>query len=420
MSSRPLRTARTDRSTVRARVAALVSAVLFAACTGDAGAPDPTTVTIDTLPGGILRLVSTAPQEAGRWSLQLERTIQPAEGDSGELLEPGDVALLEDGRVIVSERGTDAHLKVFAADGRFERRIGRNGAGPGEFRVAFIAARGDTVFVHDPDVGRFSLFSLTDGRFLRSEPSSCCYYGPIGIDGDGAIVLPAMGGGPDSLQSRTRTYLRARGGTPGLDTVLVFHRPADERVVWEVGDGETMSMIMPVPLTPQPELAVDAGGGFVTGWSGEYLLRATRDGRDTTVLFGRSDAPGAVSRAEKTAIAERMIARMQGPGPGVDETALRASFDVSKIPDVRPAFTTIQVDASGRTWVQRSLADTTVVEWDLFDRDRRWLDVLRIPASGWPRDVGAMSLGNERVAVVVEDENGRPAVLVYTLTRRDP
>jgi len=393
--------------------------VLLAACVGTDTSRESSTVTIDTLPGGVPRVMSIAPAEPGRWSLVLERTIQPAEGDSGELLEPGDVVILDDGRVVVSERGSDAHLKVFSRDGTFERRIGRNGAGPGEFRVAYVAARGDSVFVHDPDVGRFSEFSLVDGTFLRSEPSSCCYYGAIRFDGAGAIVLPAMGSGPDSLQSRTRTFLRARGGVPGLDTAVVFHRPADERVVWQVGDGKTMMMLMPVPLTPQPQIAVDAGGGFVTGWSGEYLLRATGDGRDTSVLFGRTVTPGAVTGEEKTAIAERMVARMAGRGPGVDAASLRLAFDASKIPDVRPAFATLQVDAAGRTWVQRSIADSTQVEFDLFDADRRWLDTVRLPASRWATEFGPQWIGRTHAAVVVEDEDGRPAVLVYEIRRGD-
>lgn len=395
-----------------------IGVVALAGCGGGDSAPIATSV-IDTLPGNIPRVVSSAPADSGRWTLTLERTIQPAEGDSGELLAPQDLVLTSDGRVIVSESGSDAHLKLFDASGRFVRRFARVGEGPGEFRVAFLAERGDTLWVQDPQVGRLSLFRVDDGAYLASVPSACCYWSPIGFDAQGSVVLPAMGGGPDSLANRTRTFVRVNAALR-VDTSVVFFPSAGEQAMWTVGDGDAVMMMLNVPLSPQPMVTVDAAGGFLVGWSGRYELLASGTGRDTTIAFGRPFTASPVSSGEKQALVEQLIARMTASSGGPSATTLRKSFNPEAIPNERPAYITVRTDAAGRTWVQRSLADTTVVEWDLFDRDRRWLDVLRIPTNGWSRDFGALSLGNERVAVVVEDEDGRPAVLVYTLTRRDP
>lgn len=77
-------------------------AVLVAACAG--GGDDASDLfTIDTLPGGIPQVVSSAPIEPGQWSLVHERDVQPAEGEPGELLNPEDIALGEDGILYVVE-----------------------------------------------------------------------------------------------------------------------------------------------------------------------------------------------------------------------------------------------------------------------------------------------------------------------------
>ena len=158
---------------------------------GDAASPNAARVTIDTLPGGAVRTMSNAPSEAGQWSLERLLDIQPPEGDSAELGDPQDLALGADGTLLVSEGGGDAHVKVFDASGRFLRRIGRAGEGPGEFRVAFLAVRGDTLLVQDPQVARASTFRISDGQFIGSRPTTCCYWSPLGVDGAGRAVLPA-------------------------------------------------------------------------------------------------------------------------------------------------------------------------------------------------------------------------------------
>src|SRR5690606_10895537 len=133
---------------------------------------------------------------AGRGSGGLGRGIQPAEGTPGELLQPTDVEITDDGTVLVAEDGA-AHVKVFGPDGSFLRTIGAAGEGPGEFRVAFLATRGDTLFVQDPRVGRGSTFLIGTGEFLGSRLTACCYWATVGIDGSGRAVLSAMRREPD-------------------------------------------------------------------------------------------------------------------------------------------------------------------------------------------------------------------------------
>jgi hypothetical protein len=109
----------------------------------------------------------------------------------------------------------------------------------------------------------------------------------------------------------------------------------------------------------------------------------------------------------------------QGAGSDVEEAVIRASFDPALIPDSRPAYDAFWIDAAGRTWVRLGSADTTLVEFDLFDERGRWLDVVRLDATGWPRSIWAsVALGRGEAAVVLEGDDGRPLVRVYRIERR--
>lgn len=403
---------------LRPCVTALGSVLVLAACGDGEQRTGAASVVVDTLPGGVVRTISSAPTEAGQWRLDRLHTIQPAEGEAGELMQPQDLALTEDGTLLVSE-SNDAHVKVFDATGRYLRRIGRNGDGPGEFRVAFLAARGDTLLVQDPQTARASTFRISDGTFLGARPTTCCYWQSLGVDGAGRAILPANHSPGDSASRSATAWVRLGFGGTDADTVFVWQgRQRSTEPYWQVGDGKTLQMRMPVPYAPREAETVDQRGGWVTAWTGDYLLRATRTGNDTVALFGRPFTAPPVSAAEKTRLVETRVAAMSDGGR-VPEAMLRAGMTPDKIPDRRPAFESLMGDATGRIWVPRLLDDSaSVVEFDLFGADRRWLDVVRIPKSEWTDGAFApVAWGADRVAVAFEDEDGRPGVRVFAIRK---
>ncbi len=409
---------RSPPTTRATAIAALVTTAVACAPADDASR---SAVTVDTLPNGAVRTLSSTPADSGRWAFELLHEIQPPEGDSVELLRPTDVTIADDGSVLVAE-GTPAHVKVFGPDGRFRRRIGREGEGPGEFRVAFITTRGDSLYVQDPQVARGSTFLISTGAFVASRHTACCYWSAIGVDGAGRVVLPSLRAERDTSEGASMHFVRAAFAGDASDTVRVaLTRTSSPPRLWQVRDGGTLRMTVAVPLEPRDVQAVDPRGGFITAWTGEYLLRTTRDGADTVALHGRAFAPTSVTPAEKQALVDARIARMTAqPGPGtVPEPVLRDAFDVDLIPDVRPPFENFHVDRAGRTWVRRSFADTSRVEFDLFGADGVWLDVVRGDGGVWPSSPWApLGWGADRVAVPGEDADGRPIVRVYAIVRR--
>jgi hypothetical protein len=403
---------------MRLSVRALLPALLtFAAC----GRSDATArgIVVDTLPGGIPRTISSAPIESGRWSLELAREIHPDVDAPGELMQPQTVALAEDGSVIVADT-RPAVLKVFAPDGRFVRTIGGEGAGPGEFRAAFIAVRGDTLIVQDPMNSRLTLINWRSGATLATQLSTCCYWAPVDVDRDGRAWLRMMAPLPDSTIPHGQGYIRQPLAGGSSDTTFVYERAGLPRATsWVLRVGTQARMSTSVPLSPQAYYIIEPRGFVLTGWSAEYSLRVSRTGRDTVAIFGRRWSPVAVDGAERDRLYESTVRRFSEGSQQWDEAAVRNSFDKGAIPSARPAFEMLYADEAGRRWVRLSHSDTTQVRFDLFDAEGRWLDEVVVPADQWlERLWGPTDFGANEVAIAAEGEDGRPLVRVFAIKRR--
>jgi hypothetical protein len=376
-------------------------------------------VRVDSLPSGIPRTLSSQPVDSGRWHLVAVRDIQPPESDPAELANPQDLAIADDGSVLVVDRPTS--VKVFDRSGRLARSIGRDGSGPGEFRSAYISVIGDTLVAQDPQNSRATSFNWRTGTVLSERRSGCCYFFPIGVDASGRAVVRLTAPPPDSTLPNAQGFVRFPVNGDAADTVFVAAGgPSQSSRPWNIREGGRTRMTVVVPFQPRAFHTVDRMGGFLTGFSSDYLLRRSTDGRDTVSLFGRDWSASPVSASEKARIVDQRVAEIFANNNGeIAEATIRAAFDPSYIPDARPAYDGIWVDAAGRTWVRQVPADTSRVLFDLFDAKGRWLDVLSVPASDWPRSTWtSIALGKQEVAVPLEGEDGRPLIRVFRIERR--
>ncbi len=401
-----------------ARTLPLLSLALAAAACTRADARE-SLVTIDTLPGGIPSVTTASPVDSGRWALVPERVIQPGQGEPGELLDPQDVAIGEDGTVIVAESGP-ATVHVFDGTGKFLRDIGRQGEGPGEFRTAFIGIRGDSVVVQDPQNIRATTYSLSDGHVIASRPTVCCYWAPITIDNQGRAVARMMSGNGPAAAAEQGFLRFPIGGTTAESLTVREHPEPDDRPSWTIGDGKRMMMRMAVPMQPRSSQAVAPSGEFVVGWGGEYRLWSTANGTDTTRIFGRPWTPAPVTAEEKAAIVDRRVGEMLGNGMNLKEEQLRKSMVASAIPDTRPAFEGIWVDPGGKTWVRLIDSDTSAMHLDLFDPEGRWLDQVVVREPEWASSgYRPVAFSSDRLAVLATDDDGLPLVRIYRITRSE-
>lgn len=397
------------------RLSLLPAALTLAACaeSSDRAAA----VVVDTLPGGIPRTMSSAPTAPGTIRLVELAPIQPEAESAEELLQPTSVAVADDGSVIVADRGS-GQIKVFDADGRFVRAFGRKGSGPNEYQVAFLAVRGDTLLVQDPQVSRLTRVLWRSGSLIDQVNSPCCYWMPINVDADGYAWLPSGGRPDDSTFTHFQGFVRVPTTAGPTDTVWAYERPGlPEQRYWEIRAGDRMMMSMTIPFQPRAVFTTDPTGHLLTGYTAEYSIRESRDGRDTVAVFGRTWRPEAVAEGEKQQLVDARIARQTAsPGP-VDEATYRRAMDPGLIPDQRPAYSLIHVDRSGRRWVELDNADSLRKRFDVFSREGVWLDSVYVARADWPEESYAVAWGRDRLAIPDEDADGRPLIRVFAIRR---
>lgn len=373
---------------------------------------------IDSLPGGIPRITSPGPvawEGTTGWQLELAAETTGEPQTPGELIDPNSVALDEWGRAFVVDQKPSV-IKVYDKDGSFIRTIGQEGAGPGEFRVGFIAVRGGHVVIQDPQATRTSVWDTT-GTFLRSWSSSCCYWSDIQVDRAGLIYIPTSFREPAGTERpRGTPYVRWTMDGTEVDTLWVPRLDSNGKM-WTFtgteGGRNTMTMMMPVPLTPRLLSGFNPAGGFLLGWSGEYQIAVAPNGSDTSQVFRRAWTAEPVSAERRSFEVEATIARM---GDQFEDAALRQVVKADDLPSVAPPFVALHVDADDNRWIRLDPGmDTTTTRFDVYNPAGEFLGTVAAP-SQLPM-YGRMAFGHGEIVLTRENIDGIPVLARYRLRK---
>jgi sugar lactone lactonase YvrE len=261
-------------------------------------------------------------------------------------------------------------IRVFDPSGHHLRNIGRKGQGPGEFIYpdGMALAPDGLVWVHDPQNGRFSVFSQ-DGKFVRQQLAISNGYGFIwfgGIDAKGRIWDQLIG------QTQEGRMRRASGDWQQVDTVALppCHQPGGtpEEGVFKLPRGG-----MGVPFFPRPVATIDFdNSGFWCVPSGaEYrVLKIGIEKRDTLARISGKAERVAVTTAERDSAINRVKEFMKRAG--------EASIDWSRIPRYKPIVLGGFVDADGRLWLQRQGPEPGAL-FDVFTAQGKSVATVKVP-----------------------------------------
>lgn len=354
--------------------------------------------TIDTMADGRVVVHSPATgiwdaDTASAWRLVEELRIGTVEGTGPDLFTHiADIDVDGLGRIWVLDRQS-RELRVFASNGAHVRTIGREGSGPGEFRDPIgvaIAASGD-VWVVDPRNARYAVFDST-GRFItahlrRVTGYSVPWHG--GMDDQGRLIE----GGFASL-------IRHDTNVEPIDT---FALPEFEGEVLEL-EVQGGMMTQEVPFAPTMVWTSDVNAGIWSGINGEFRIHQQTFNGDTVRVFGRAYQHQPVTDADREEAFEQLEwFRQQG-----------GRVDMSRFPDLKPAFTRISVAPGGEVWVQVTPpAGETATLFDIFDPEGRYLGQLRSPTDFHPGPV----FRGDRVYGAVRDSLGVSYVVVARILR---
>lgn len=343
-----------------------------------------------------------------------------------------DAVRLSDGSIVVADE-KNSELRVFGGTGKFVRKIGQRGEGPGDFRGIWTMFRlpGDTILVWDITLHRLTWFTV-DGKARRTlavdHPPSVT--GPRGglATSDVFVAGPVEGGG--ALGSHGTIRFNPPTGY-FADTLFAVHVTPSGKlaplarlpraVFYEYapgGKGYSTSGIQ--PLTVEASLAAGARSLFYTDGVHFDIREYRLDGKVMRIVRLRRAA---------TPVTEKDIAAFRARD--LEETR-QSTIHSNATPDVRqgivdfeqamlnwvsfpktlPAFTALKLETNGGIWV-REYGDTAQVQhWDSFDRSGRLLGVVDFPAG-----IEVLEIGADYVLGRFRHQDDVESVRLYRFTR---
>ena len=393
----------------------LTASVLVTGCKPKADAPAVTFA--DSAGVQVVRNAGSGLPTRFTWTVVPVPSVTIGESHGGEEYLLGsirDLLRLQDGRTIVADAGSKT-LRFYDPSGRHLRTVGREGAGPGEFRdIAGIALWKDTVLALDPSLGRFSRFGLDGslhGSVLLAPTGSAIHplglYRLAGVTEGAALILVAaaypanMRPKPVLAWDSVPTLLYGADGAL-RDTIGEFAGLDIYATPEEAGD---------VKFARATAAAVDSVRLYMTD-GGDYTVRVYEppDRLTRIVRLERDRRP--VTRHDVELMFETSLARAAGD----QARAARVRQHLTSWPRAqhKPWISRLLVDESGYLWVEEYAPhwDARARTWGVFDPDGRWLGTVQMPPG-----LRVMSIGRDYVAGVALDADDVESVQIYPLRR---
>ena len=324
--------------------------------------------------------------------------------------------LLDSGRIAVVELAAN-EVRVFGADGRHLRTLGRRGRGPGEFQISSGLFRypGDSLAVFDQIERRLTIFPLADGapRVVRSQaqPRTRGSFDAFGALETGQLVLynPGAGYRPDlhpGLQWDTTDVVLLSSADGAAHTIARL--PSRQQFI--LADGNTRHH---APAHGAIQAATE--DGFYWATSDRYEIRVfDREGNLRRILR----RPLEPQRVEPAMIEAWIAANLEQVRQREGEAAVpgrRRRFEEGSFGDRVPLFDRAFVDGDGRLWVGAAVwpeSETAPARWSIFGEGGEWLGDVEAP-----RQLRVLDCRDDLVLGVWQEDGEAPHVQVHRLMR---
>jgi hypothetical protein len=335
------------------------------------------------------------------WSFQ-KRFVLGGEEKEGESFYQVSAKLVHadsSGNLYVLDRESYRVL-VFDSSGSFLRAMGREGGGPGEFKLtlSFTVSKDGTSALFD--LGKRSLVRFgADGGLLPELPFPAQYFGgSIHLDGD-ALIVPVQTRNDEGVMSELRRL------TPADTSVLAAVAFPPGKPIQLESCGMSFSGMGPLF---SPTLRWAAHGNTVAlATSDAYEVRVFRDITPVRSIRRSLRPITATREAAVRELGEGMRVRTER---GVVTCAPDEVVEQRGFAAVIPAIARIEIDPEGRLWVERGHVADDDAPIDLYDAAGEYLGTL---PSGTPFPVTFLSAS--RPATITTDELDVTRVAVYEL-----
>jgi hypothetical protein len=320
---------------------------------------------------------------------------------------------LDDGRIVIASRGS-SDIRVFGPDGTLARVHGREGDGPGEYRMPELAGRGlaDSLIVYDASLRRITVLT-PDGGAIRSVELGTEGGGfpmALGTLGDGRL---AIGGG---MAFTSEEGLPSGFVRPTSRHVIVSSDGSVEADFGDIPAVEMWAEVQGSSFRARPiafgkfTVAEPVADRLWIGTGERWEVRAYRSDRslERIVRFNRELAP--VTRTLTDEWIEEELEDIEDLNEARDERARLASLPV---PDVIAPYRVFLADRLDNLWIgETMLPGEESRTWTIIDSEGRAVGRLTMPARTSPLDIGT-----DYVLAVTTDELDVESLTVWRLDR---
>lgn len=398
-------------------ISSIAVAVFICACAGEG----PDRGSFSTRDSAGIHIVENAAQawsesEAWRLSQQPLLDIGGFEGDPDyELYHVTNAFRMRDGRIVIGNGGS-YQLRFYDESGVHLLDAGREGEGPGEFRMmAWVKPyRGDSIAVYDSRLARISIFD-PDGRYARTFPIKAMEGSSMGraddLFEDGSVLVRAFSGMPPDADREVARPIEPRYSIDPEgefeDSLCAY--PGGEVVMHSF---ENMGLVyFGPPLFGRSTYYAVRGNRIYVGSNDSYEVRLhARDGSLQSIVRTQHENLE-VTDADIEAFKEQ---RLSSDMPSGMRDRMVEVLDNSPIRETMPAFHSLIVDRMGNLWVEEyNRPNDTMPRWTVFSSEGEMLGTISLPDGFDLQDAG-----NDYVLGTWEDELEIEHVLMYGLVKR--
>ncbi len=412
---------------VMAALVALSSCERGSAAKSGAGLAGLATTFDSTADTVFARVQGLVPETAVRRLIEVMR-IAPAAEDTSLFTEVFEFDVAPSGRILVYDRPSSSAL-LFGADGRLERRVGRQGAGPGEFNSNNgMVALGDSGWaIWDSRNARISYFTAA-GEFRTSSLTPAQFSTSNGLvtDRTGRLYLkrPVTAPREGEILGRMGLVRVKADGTLG-DSLAPPDLPVqrDVYIAERNEKGNQSRSSSSAGYAPGYHWAWHPEGFFVVAHGGKYEVVVARQGEKPRTI-ARSLPPVEVSEEEQGQERESVTYNMRRTDP-------KWSWKGPELPKNKAPMLGLFVARDGRIWVRVALPSEripveeitpprdpkqpvshfrTPVAYEVFAADGKFLGRVT-----FPRRTTLIEADGESVWALGRDENDLPAILRFRL-----
>jgi len=310
---------------------------------------------------------------------------------------PARIAFNSKNKLFVTDTRAN-NIKVFDAEGKFLKVIGREGQGPGDLsRPSGITFNGTYIIVWELGNRRFSIFS-EDGGFIRHlRPEEPVVVWELKSLENGQVLFETREG----YCEREKTVIHILDKELKKEEEFYSHPIKRERYEEKIEDDTK------IPFGPLVSWAVMEGNKVIIGYQEEYSIGFYNPYKEKLFSTGRKSRRVKVTQQDKKDYFSSIVYSTNG------QTVQGAPPEIRKyteFPKFKPYYKNILVFPENDIWVFLYAESDNQKLVDIFDRDGKFVKQIEFEENIGYRPICA---ADGTLWTVIEDEAGYNVIVQY-------